>query len=176
MFFKSQEQKFLDELKGLNERLAEDRIYQQVMIEIDSDELDSVSRARAFEEAEGDNQKAQGLYVKHRVRRLRDLALDYENWLKEEAKMKALRKKEEQEEQEKIEQRKKEEQQKKIEHRKQLSESMRAGKMPPREIQMRYKSEYNNFYENWVKEEYARRKFARSASWHAFLIEISLID
>ena len=97
MFFKSEKQKLLEELRSLSERLAEDRIYEKVIAEVENDELDAVAKAKAFEEAEGDSQQARALYIKHRVRRIRDLAAEYEIWLQQESARKEIIRKEDQE-------------------------------------------------------------------------------
>lgn len=59
--------------EGLSDRLLEDRLYEMTILEIESGTLDKSAEARALEEAEGDETKAKALYIKHRVRRLRDL-------------------------------------------------------------------------------------------------------
>tara|TARA_Y100001970_G_C13774608_1_gene622236 strand:+ start:301 stop:615 length:315 start_codon:yes stop_codon:yes gene_type:complete len=46
--------------------------------EIDRREYDPVSKLKALEEAKGDEQVAKAIYAKHRVRRLKDLAAEYE--------------------------------------------------------------------------------------------------
>jgi len=63
----------LNELIGLGERLSEDRLYEIVIDEVERNEFDNVAKAKALEEAEGDQNKARAFYTKHRVRRLRDL-------------------------------------------------------------------------------------------------------
>ena len=63
---------FIDEIASLNERRFEDRLYEIAIEEIQNNEMDPVSEARAFEEAEGNKEKARAFYTKHRVRRLRD--------------------------------------------------------------------------------------------------------
>ena len=83
MFFKKSEQKLLEELRNLSERLAEDRIYEEVLTEIELNNFDAVAKARALEEAEGHEQKARALYIKHRVRRINDLSAEYSIWLEQ---------------------------------------------------------------------------------------------
>ena len=63
----------LIELIGLGERLSEDHLYEIVIDEVERNEFDNVAKAKALEEAEGDQNKARAFYTKHRVRRLRDL-------------------------------------------------------------------------------------------------------
>lgn len=63
---------FIDELASMSERVFEDRLYEIAIDEIQNNEMDPVSEARAFEEAEGNKEKARAFYTKHRVRRLRD--------------------------------------------------------------------------------------------------------
>jgi hypothetical protein len=63
----------LIELAKLDDRLLEDRLYEIAVEEIERGEFDGVAKARAFEEAEGDDKKSRAYYVKHRVRRIRDL-------------------------------------------------------------------------------------------------------
>lgn len=65
-------------IQELSERLAEDRLYEVVAEEIDRREYDPVSKLKALEEANGDEQVAKAIYAKHRVRRLKDLAAEYE--------------------------------------------------------------------------------------------------
>ena len=66
------DKKILKELSELNDRLAEDRMYEIVVDEIENNEFDKVAQAIAFEEAEGDEKKARAFYTKHRVRRIKD--------------------------------------------------------------------------------------------------------
>lgn len=71
----TRDRKILDELIGLDGRLYEDRLYELVMQEVLSEDFDTVAMARAFEEAEGEEQKTKALYLKHRLRRLMDESL-----------------------------------------------------------------------------------------------------
>jgi hypothetical protein len=66
------DKKILKELSELNDRLAEDRMYEIAVAEIENNEFDKVAQAIAFEEAEGDEKKARAFYSKHRVRRIKD--------------------------------------------------------------------------------------------------------
>ena len=66
----------LNELIALGDRLSEDRLYEIVVEEIAANDLDSVAKVRALEEALGDEKKARALYTKHRVRRIRDLMIE----------------------------------------------------------------------------------------------------
>jgi hypothetical protein len=63
---------FLGEIAGLNERLQADRLYEFVQHEIESSQLTLAAKARAVEEAAGDEAKIASLYIKHRVRMLKD--------------------------------------------------------------------------------------------------------
>ena len=65
-------------IQELSDRLAEDRLYEVVAEEIDRREYDPVSKLKALEEAKGDEQVAKAIYARHRVRRLKDLAAEYE--------------------------------------------------------------------------------------------------
>ena len=71
----TRDRKILDELVGLDGRLYEDRLYELVMQEVLTEDFDTVAMARAFEEAEGEEQKTKALYLKHRLRRLKDEGL-----------------------------------------------------------------------------------------------------
>jgi hypothetical protein len=62
----------LIELSKLNERLIEDRFYELALSEIEENSFDTVAKAKAFEEAEGEEKKSRAFYVKHRVRRMKD--------------------------------------------------------------------------------------------------------
>lgn len=62
-------------LVELQDRLAEDEMYETVLGEIEKDQLDAVAQARAFEEACGNAEKARSLYIKHRMRRMKDLSV-----------------------------------------------------------------------------------------------------
>jgi hypothetical protein len=66
------DRKILKELSELNNRLAEDRMYEIAVDEIENNDFDKVAQAIAFEEAEGDEKKARAFYTKHRVRRIKD--------------------------------------------------------------------------------------------------------
>ena len=71
----TRDRKILDELIGLDGRLYEDRLYELVMQEVLTEDFDTVAMARAFEEAEGEQQRTKALYLKHRLRRLKDVGL-----------------------------------------------------------------------------------------------------
>ena len=71
----TRDKKISDELVGLDGRLYEDRLYELVMQEVLTEDFDTVAMARAFEEAEGEEQKTKALYLKHRLRRLKDEGL-----------------------------------------------------------------------------------------------------
>ena len=71
----TRDKKISDELVGLDGRLYEDRLYELVMQEVLSEDFDTVAMARAFEEAEGEEQRTKALYLKHRLRRLKDVGL-----------------------------------------------------------------------------------------------------
>lgn len=161
MFFKNEEQQLLEQLKSLSERLAEDRIYEKALEEMEQDRLDPVAKARAFEEAEGDGQKARALYIKHRVRRIRDLAAEYDVWLQQESARKQETKKQEQAQ---------------VTYRKRLSNQVKNGKMPPKEILDAYREDFNQFYSEWVTQDYARKYLPKPSAWQAFLAKANLID
>ena len=62
------------QLKGqlaLN-RLSEDKLIEIVLEEQKQGEIDEVALAKANMDAEGDKEKAQALYIKHRIRRIKD--------------------------------------------------------------------------------------------------------
>ena len=71
----TRDKKISDKLVGLDGRLYEDRLYELVMQEVLSEDFDTVAMARAFEEAEGEQQRTKALYLKHRLRRLKDVGL-----------------------------------------------------------------------------------------------------
>ena len=64
--------KLLQDLAELSDRRLEDSIYEIALSEIENSKLDPVAQTKAFEEAEGDAQKARAFYTKHRVRRISD--------------------------------------------------------------------------------------------------------
>ena len=66
------DQQTLIELSKLTERLVEDRFYELALSEIEENSFDTVAKAKAFEEAEGEEKKSRAFYVKHRVRRMKD--------------------------------------------------------------------------------------------------------
>ncbi len=68
----AREMQFLGEIVGLNERLQADRLYEFVQQEIESSQLTLAAKARAVEEAAGDEAKIASLYTRHRVRMLKD--------------------------------------------------------------------------------------------------------
>ncbi len=59
----------------LNQRLAEDSLYEKVLDELNKGDTDVVAQARALEEAQGEREKARAFYIKHRIRRLKDIEL-----------------------------------------------------------------------------------------------------
>ena len=56
-------EEWLTELIDLGERRSEDRLYEVVIDGIERDELDSVAKAKALEEAEGGQNKARAFYT-----------------------------------------------------------------------------------------------------------------
>ena len=104
----------LIELISLGERLSEDRLYEIVIDEVERNEFDNVAKAKALEEAEGDQNKARAFYTKHRVRRLRDLitkeriAADAERVRSEERELQAENERREAEQREKDHKKKRE--------------------------------------------------------------------
>lgn len=62
----------LNELLHLSDRLLEDRLYEITIMEVEAGDYDQAAKARALEEAEGDITRSKALYIKHRVRRLKD--------------------------------------------------------------------------------------------------------
>ena len=74
------DQKIITNSQNLSGRQAEDLLYNVVMAEISEDDLDPVAWAMAFEEAEGQEQRSKALYLKHRIRRIKDdiLAVELE--------------------------------------------------------------------------------------------------
>lgn len=163
--FRREEKALFEEIKKLSDRLAEDRIYEQVMLEVDSENYDPVAKAKAFEEALGDTQKARALYVKHRVRRIRDLAAEYQLWAAQQEAERRVR-------QEEAKARKAAEfaERNKNEERKaNIRNELRKGKMPPDDIISKYRLEFKEFYTVWRDEEYARRYMHESSAWLAFL-------
>ena len=66
------DQQTLIQLSKLNERSVEDRFYELALSEIEENSFDPVAKAKAFEEAEGEEKKSHAFYVKHRVRRMKD--------------------------------------------------------------------------------------------------------
>ena len=63
-----------DSLRGemASTRLAEDKLYEIVLAELKAGDIDEVAKARATVEAEGEEKKADALYIKHRIRRIND--------------------------------------------------------------------------------------------------------
>ena len=66
------QKEILEELIALDSRLLEDRLYEIAVQEIETNDFDAVAKAKAFEEAEGNELKARAFYTRHRVRRIRD--------------------------------------------------------------------------------------------------------
>ena len=71
------QKEILEELIALDSRLLEDRLYEIAVQEIGTNEFDAVAKAKAFEEAEGNELKARAFYTRHRVRRIRDQLTAY---------------------------------------------------------------------------------------------------
>ena len=71
------DQQTLIELSKLTERLVEDRFYELALSEIEENSFDTVAKAKAFEEAEGEEKKSRAFYVKHRVRRMKDALTEF---------------------------------------------------------------------------------------------------
>ena len=65
---------FIDLLKGKTAayRLSEDKFYAMIVIEKKKGFVDEVALIRAEVEANGDDNKLDGLYVKNRIRRIKD--------------------------------------------------------------------------------------------------------
>ena len=158
MFFKKSEQKLLEELRNLSERLAEDRIYEEVLTEIELNNFDAVAKARALEEAEGHEQKARALYIKHRVRRINDLSAEYSIWLEQQRASEEEAKK----------RRDLEDEAKRVERQKIIDSVEHSGK-PPAEICARYNKEFADFYASWLEKDYARKFVPISSAWKEFL-------
>lgn len=55
------------------QRLEEDALYSAVLDEISRGEFDLIAQARSLEEAEGVRERARALYIRHRIRRIRDV-------------------------------------------------------------------------------------------------------
>ena len=53
-------------------RLSEDQFVQMVLEELKSKQIDEVAMAQAKIDADGDPKKIEGLYIKNRVRRIKD--------------------------------------------------------------------------------------------------------
>lgn len=163
MIFNSRERKLLGEIRMLSDRLAEDKIYAQAMEEIETNEVDPVAQAKALEEAEGDAQKGKAFYIKHRVRRIRDLATEYEIWLvQEQSKKEEVKETKENKRQE-------------LDLRKRLSSVLAEGDLPPIDVQKTYRDEFAKFYKGWSREDYARRYLPKASAWREFLRRKGLI-
>ena len=65
----------LKKILELQQRLAEDALYEKVLAELKKGETDFIAEARAVEEAQGEKEKARAFYIKHRIRRLKDIDL-----------------------------------------------------------------------------------------------------
>ena len=72
---KQTDEEIIREIENLSERLAEDRLYKITLHEVEQGDYDPVSRARALDDSDGDDRKVRSLYIRHRVRRLKDLLL-----------------------------------------------------------------------------------------------------
>lgn len=152
--FRRSDDKLLQELQGLGERLAEDRLYEVVLQELENEDYDPVAKAKALEEAEGDKEKSRAYYIRHRVRRIKDLMAELQ--------LKAAADKLEEE------QRKKQEYEKaKIKNA--LKKNLGNGKMPPSEIQKSYSREFSDFYEKWIEQDIARKYLSKAEAWRQFL-------
>ena len=53
-------------------RLVQDKLYEIVLAELKAGEIDEVAKARATKDAKGEEKKADALYIKHRIRRIKD--------------------------------------------------------------------------------------------------------
>jgi hypothetical protein len=53
-------------------RLSEDKLIELVLAEQRQGEVDEVALAKAKMDAEGDDKKVEALYIKHRIRRIKD--------------------------------------------------------------------------------------------------------
>lgn len=62
----------LKTLTGLHGRQFEDELYRIATDEISSGYMDNVAQARSIEEANGDKSRLEALYLKHRIRRIKD--------------------------------------------------------------------------------------------------------
>lgn len=63
-----------DKIKAseIGKRELEHRLLELIAVEIDKDELDRATWLKAFSEAGGSREKAEALYIKHRLQRLLD--------------------------------------------------------------------------------------------------------
>ena len=146
------EKRLLQEIAALSERLAEDRMYEFVAEELHNNELDPAARMRALEEAEGDQNKADALYAKHRIRRLKDLATEQAI-----AEADAKRRREAAE-------RANEEERGTQQY---FIEQVRGG-TAPKSFKKRYKNEFDAFRKWWVPQEHHRKYLTKEQVWHAF--------
>lgn len=71
------EKQLFDEIKSLSVQLLEDRLSEVVADEILRNEYDNVAKIKALKEARDDEQVAESIYTRHRVRRLKDAAAAY---------------------------------------------------------------------------------------------------
>jgi len=58
--------------RKINERELEDRLLELIGSELENKQYDESSWLRAFSDAEGNNERAKALYVKYRLRRMKD--------------------------------------------------------------------------------------------------------
>jgi hypothetical protein len=70
-----EEDEVLKKILELNQRLTEDSLYEKVLDELKNGETDIVAEAKALEEAQGAREKARAFYIRHRIRRLKDIEL-----------------------------------------------------------------------------------------------------
>ena len=53
-------------------RLVQDKLYEIVLAELKAGDIDEVAKTRATEDAKGEEKKADAMYIKHRIRRIKD--------------------------------------------------------------------------------------------------------
>lgn len=151
----------LKELRGLSARLAEDRMYELVLSEIENDSFDPIARARAFEEADGNKDMAIARYIKHRVRRLNDLNSEYQIWLDQKAEL-------ERTERTRFEKEQLESHNTELEKAR-VAELIRKGGPFGTEVTYAYRTEFEAFYADWIKVDYAHKFMNKTYAWEAFL-------
>jgi len=144
-------------------RLEEDALYSAVLDEISRGEFDLIAQARSLEEAEGERERARALYIRHRIRRIRDI---FELEQLEQMKLKAS------ETQEGCEL-------PAAEHkintsswtevrRNQLRICLRAGK-PNKEVKRIYQDEFKIWAKKYASKEHSRLFLTESQLWVTFM-------